>query len=414
MTAHDTSFVSDTAPSGASLLAARGGTPVRGEPMPPRSAFGADERAMVDAVFDYYQNARVDPGYQGHFEQLYCDAFAEGLGGGYADAVATGTSAVYIALAALGLPEGSEVIMSPITDPGSVNAVIHARLTPKLADSAPGSYGIGVEQFVERIGPETKAVVVVHSAGRAVEIDAITREAHARGVKVVEDCSQAHMARWRGRPVGTFGDIAAFSTMYRKASITGASGGVVYTRDLDLYRMARAHADRGKTPWIPGFDDKDPSGFIVPALNHHTDEISCAVGLASWRRLPATIAARLEFLKGLDKLNEVSRLCRPYGWSEDDSPFFYPVVVDTKASPISKIEFAELVAKEGIGLNPHYKYLLADWDYLRPYLADEFDTPNARAIRDASFNLFVNEKYGPREVDDTIAAILKVERAVLG
>ena len=96
-----------------------------------------------------------------------------------------------------------------------------------------------------------------------------------------------------------------------------------------------------------------------------------------------------------------------------DSPFFYPIIVDTAALPVSKREFAAMVAAEGIGLNAHYTYMLADWGYLRPYLADEFETVNARAIRDTSFNLFVNEKYGTREVEDTLTAILKVEHALM-
>lgn len=397
-----------------SALAANGGVPVRVEPMPPRLAFGDEELRMVNEVFRYYGETKTDPGYQGHFEQLYCQAFCDALGGGFADAVATGTAAVYVAVCALGLPPGSDVLVSPITDPGSVNAIIHAGMRPKLMDSAPGSYNVGPEQVAARIDENTKAAVIVHSAGQAAEIDAIVEICRAKGVKVVEDCSQAHMARWKGRPVGTFGDIAAFSTMYRKASITGASGGVVYSQDEGLYRMALAWADRGKTPWIPGFDDKDPNQFIVPALNLHTDELSCAVGLASWRRLPQVIEARMAYVKGLDRLAEESKLCRPYGWHEGDSPFFYPIVVDTDALPITKSDFARLIAKEGIGLNPHYMYLLADWNYLRAYEADRFETPSARSIRDTSFNLFVNEKYGQREVDDTVAAILKVERAILG
>jgi dTDP-4-amino-4,6-dideoxygalactose transaminase len=394
-------------------LARYGGRPVRATPMPPRLALGEAEEAMVGDVLRYYRERGLDPGYQGHFEQLYCQAFAETMGGGYADAVATGSAAVYLAIAALELPPGSEIIVSPITDPGSLNAVIQAGHRPRLADSKPDSFNIGVEQFTARISPKTRAVLVVHAAGQAAEIDAIAAEAQARDIRVIEDCSQAHLARLDGRPVGTFGDIAAFSTMYRKASITGASGGVVYTRDLDLHRRALAYADRGKTPWIEGFDDKDPEQFLFPALNYHTDEISCAIGLASWRRLPVTIATRMAFVKGLDLLAETSALCRPYGWTEGDSPFYYPIVVDPRRLPVSKTEFALAVAAEGIGLNPHYKYLAADWRYLRPYLVDDFEPAAARSIRDRCFTLFLNEKYGAQEIEDTIAAIRKVEDAFL-
>jgi dTDP-4-amino-4,6-dideoxygalactose transaminase len=395
-------------------LALYGGPKLRPDSMPPRLALGAAERAMVEAVLRHYAERQADPGYQGHFEALYCREFADALGGGHADAVATGTVAVYVSVAALDLPPGSEILVSPITDPGSINAVIHAGHRVRIVDSKPGSFNIGPQQMLDRIGPQTRAVLVVHAAGQAAEIDTIVDEAHARGIRVVEDCSQAHLARLHGRPVGTFGDIAAFSTMYRKASMSGASGGVVFTRDGDLHRRALAYADRGKTPWIDGFDDKDPDQFVVPALNLHTDEISCAIGLASWRRLPETIAARLDFVRGLDALHNQSRCCRPYGWTAGDSPFFYPIVVAPEHLPVAKTDFAHAVAAEGIGLNPHYKYLVADWRYLRPYLVDDFEPVNARSIRDRCFTLFLNEKYGRREVEDTIGAILKVEHAYLG
>ncbi len=131
--------------------------------------------------------------------------------------------------------------------------------------------------------------------------------------------------------MGTFGDIAAFSTMYRKAHITGASGGVVYTRDLELFRRALAHADRGKPRWREDFSDRDPSGYLFPALNHNTDEISCAIGIASLARLDKTIMRRQSFVSDLvDKLVDHAQICRPYAHSPTDSPFFYPIIVDTE------------------------------------------------------------------------------------
>ena len=391
------------------ILAVDGGTPVRQDPMPPRIAFGDAERAEIENVFAHYRKFGADPGYQGHFEDLYCRAFVEYIGNGYADAVATGTAALYVALAALDLKEGGEVVVSSVTDPGSISAIILNRLVPRLADTEPGTLNVGVEQFVARISPDTVAVMVVHAAGRAAEIDAIVAEAHARDIRVIEDCSQAHGAEWKGKKVGTFGDIAAFSTMYRKAHITGASGGVVFSRDRNLHRMALAHADRGKPRWQGDFDDRDPTGYLFPALNLHTDELSCAVGLASLARLPETIGARLAYVRGLDVLATQSELCRPYGWSDADSPFYYPILLDPKFSNERKITFAQSVAAEGIGLNPDYKYLVCDWPWVRRHLADDFDCPNARQFLGHSFNLYVNEKYGAREVRDTLAAIAKVE-----
>ena len=264
--------------------------------MPPRLALGEREREMVISVLDYYRERNLDPGYEGHFEKLYVRAFTEMMGGGYADAVATGTSALYIAMAALDLPKGSEVIVSPITDPGSLAAIVLNGLKPRLADTQLGSYNMGVEQFTARITPNVTGALIVHAGGKAAEVDKIVETARAHGIKILEDCAQSHGALLHGKPIGTFGDIAAFSTMYRKAHMTGPSGGVVFTRDPDLFRRAVAHADRGKPRWREDFSDRDPSSYLFPALNHNTDEISCAIGLASLARLRGTIIARLAFV----------------------------------------------------------------------------------------------------------------------
>src|SRR5262245_51603025 len=109
----------------ANRLAIHGGPKTRSAPLPGRYAFGDAELAAVQEVFAHYKAKGVDFGYQGHFEELYCRKFVEHLGGGgYADAVATGTGSLYVAIAALQFPRGSHVLVSPITDPGTINAII--------------------------------------------------------------------------------------------------------------------------------------------------------------------------------------------------------------------------------------------------------------------------------------------------
>lgn len=393
------------------LPALLGGRPVRTTPMPARVALGPAEKKMVAEALAYYSERETDPGYQGHFEERYTEAFAASLGGGFSDAVATGTLAIYVALAALGLPEGSEVLVSPITDPGTLSAIVLNRLVPRLIDSAPDSYNVDTASFAARISPAVKAAVIVHSIGRAAPIDEIAAVARAHGIKLLEDCSQSHGATLAGRPVGTFGDIAAFSTMYRKAHITGACGGVVYSRDQSLYRLALAHSDRGKPRWVEGFEDRDPTTFLFPALNHHTDEISCAIGCASLLRLPETIRRRRVWVSAFyEALATRSSACAPYPNSDADSPFVVPVLVDPARIDCSVARFGEAVRAEGIELNPCYKYVADEWPWLSRYLADGFRTNTARSIRDRTFLLKINEKYGEPELDDTLTAIAKMEQ----
>jgi dTDP-4-amino-4,6-dideoxygalactose transaminase len=394
-------------------LAVQGGAPVRNTPMPRRLALGHTERAMIQEVLDGYRAEGLDPGYQGVFEKRYTDAFVAMMGGGYADAVATGTASIWIAIAALDLPKGSEVLVSPITDPGTLAAIILNGLKPRLCDTRPGEYNIGAEQVARRLTSAVSAVCVVHASGQAAEIDRIVEAAKTRGVKVVEDCSQSHGASLHGKPIGAFGDIAAFSTMYRKVHMTGGSGGVVYTRDLKLFRKALAHADRGKPRWEKDFDDRNPATYLFPALNWNTDEISCAIGIASLGRLQDTIRRRLAFVSELASLlAEADTMFCLYPWTPRDSPFILPVFVDLRRTDSTKMAIAEAVRAEGIDLNPHYRYLVREWPFVRPYLADDFDPPEARAARDRSFCLYLNENYGPAEAADIAAALLKVNRAL--
>lgn len=397
----------------ADVLAVEGGAPVRTTPMPPRSAIGPGERAMLDEALTHYERIGLDPGYQDVFESRYCAAFVDMMGGGYADAVATGTAALYIALAALELPPGSEVIVSPITDPGTLSAIILHGLKPKLADSMPQNYNTGPDQIEAVTSQHTACILVVHNAGQPAPIAEIAKRAMSRALPVLEDCSQSHGAYHEGARIGSFGKIAAFSTMYRKTSIAGPSSGVVYSRDEDLFHKALAHADRGKPRWQAGFDDRDPRQFLFPALNLHTDELSCAIGLSSLRRLDDTRQRRLAFVIALaDWIKEYSNCCRINSWTESDSPFIIPIFVDGARLRVSKLEFATALRAEGIPLNPHYLYLAADWPWLAPHLAPGgSDCPHARAAIADSFCLYVNENYGPTETRDVIAAFEKVERA---
>ena len=394
-------------------LAALGGPKVRTRPMPPRLAFvGQEAEAAVAKVLAFYRERNLDPGYQGEFEQRYCRAFVEWMGtGGYADAVNTGTAAVFVALAALELPAGSPVVVSPITDPGTISAIIFNQLRPVLMDARPGSANSGADEFERRITPDTKAVVVVHTAGIAADILGIVDVARRRGIKVVEDCSQAHGALANGRKVGSFGDTAAFSTMYRKAHATGGSGGVVFTLDEELFHRARVHSDRGKPFWREGFNDKDPTTFLCAAMNFNTDEISCAIGLESLAKLPQTIERRRAFLRLLEaRLRAESGVCVPTAVTGSESPFFYTIGVNRSRLTCSKTAFAEAVRAEGIDLNPDYRYVVCEWPWVQRHLVGDTACRNATEWRESSFNILFNENYGPQEADDIVSAILKVER----
>jgi dTDP-4-amino-4,6-dideoxygalactose transaminase len=378
---------------------------------PPRFAYGEAETLMIEEVLQYYRTRGEDPGYQGVFEKQFCEAFSEFMGGGFSDAVSTGTASIYTALAALELPKQSEILISPVTDSGPLNCIIMQGYTPVLMDSRKGSYNIGFEQFIERITEKTSCVIIIHSGGEPVdEIEEICLESKRLGIRVLEDCSQSTGATVHGNKVGSFGDIAAFSTMYRKNLIAGSSGGLVYTKDENLYRLAMAHADRGKQVWRNDINQNDPGNALFPALNFNTDEISCGIGIASLSQLPKTIRRRLDFLEVfINQLRHQSKYCRPTHFNRNFSPFYFPIFVDAHNLSCSKKEFADALNTEGVPLNPHYGCIISSWSWAKKYIKGNFSTPNAEHVRDTSFNLFLNENYSERHAKEIIDAIVKLE-----
>jgi perosamine synthetase len=392
-------------------LAIHSGSQVRSTKMPARMAFDNQEIESLNEVVAYYHERQEDPPYSGVFEERFCEAFAKFMGGGFADAVSSGTAAVFVSLAALDLEKGSEVISSPVTDSGPVNSIIMLGLTPVLADSRPDSYNIGPQEFIDRITDKTSAIIVTHSAGEpAHDIDVLVYEAHKRGIKVLEDCSQAPGATWKSSRVGEFGNIAAFSTMYRKTLASGGNGGIIFTRDESLYQLARAHADRGKPVWRTDLDLRNPTQALFPALNFTTNELASAIGHSSLNRLQEAVDHRLNWTRELcSRLTLESRVCSPYALHDGFSVFYFPIFVDVDQINCSKTEFALAIQAEGIGLGEHYGCLISDWQWSHKYLSDNFVSTNAESTRDRTFNLYVNERYGEQEIKDTIAAIQKVE-----
>ncbi len=393
-------------------LAIHGGIKTRPTPMPSRMTFDVEELKGIEQLFAEYRKLGRDFGYQDIYEKRFTEAFTKYMGiAGYCDAVCSGSSALFIAVASFQLPKKNEVMVSPFADPSDVNAIILNDLVPILVDSMINSYNSGIDQYMEKITDKTCAAIVIHSYGNPAPIDVISSALKSKGIKILEDGSRAHGASINGCKVGTFGDVSAFSAMYSKTLNMGGSGGIVFTKQEETYRLIRAYADRGKNFWADDYDTRNPANWLFPAHNFNTDEISCAIGIESLKKLDTVRRKRIEFLKTLQhKLSIASETCRIGDFSDNDSPFFQPIFVDRSRINVSKIEFALAVREEGIPLNPHYGYLVSDWLWAKPYFPLGLDCPNANMVRNNSFNLLFNENYGEKEASDIASAIGKVER----
>ena len=176
------------------MLAIDGGRPVRERPFPRRALFGAAEREAALRLFDQAIASGEPIGYGGPEEEAYEKEFAAAHGGGFADLVNSGTSALYAALGGLELEPAAEVAVPPISDPGGVMPVALLNLVPVVADAAPGSFNAGAEQIEAVLSPRTRAIVVAHIAGEPADMEPILELAGRRGLPVIEDCAQAHGA----------------------------------------------------------------------------------------------------------------------------------------------------------------------------------------------------------------------------
>lgn len=411
-----------------SVLAIDGGPRVRSRPFPARALLGEEERAAAMKLFDEAIESGNVFGYNGASEQQYEKDFAALMGGGYADAVNSGTNAVFCALGTLQLDALSEVIVPPITDPGGIMPVALLGCVPVVADADPRSYNTSAEQIEPMISERTRAIVVAHIGGDAVDMDPVMTLAERHGLYVIEDCAQSHGTRYRNRLAGTIGHIAAFSTMSGKHHCTGAQGGVVFTRDEKLHWQGRRFADRGKP-----FNLQNAGGNVVAGLNCNLNDLSAAIGSVQLRKLPRIIEHRARIGDTIRDAMAEHPAVR-VGWQVPDSQstyWFLRMTVQPEALRVDKTTFCAALAAEGIPVNPSYRSIPAETPWFRqkrvfgrsgfPWQCSDYTGPrepqyrirNAIAAVECNFNIAIHENYGEEEVADIVKALEKVAGAYL-
>jgi perosamine synthetase len=410
-----------------SHLAVNGGPRLRAEPFPPRGLIGWEEKAAVDAVFEQAIMAGSSPGYNGAEEEAYCREFSAYMGGGFADAVNSGTSAVYVALKALDLEPFTEVIVSAVTDPGGMMPIPLLNLIPMIADTQPGSFNTGPEQVQELITSRTSAILIPHIAGEPADMEGILQVANRHGLPVIEDCAQAHDARLNGRMVGTFGCIAAFSTMFGKHHCSGGQGGLVFTQNEPLYQASRRASDRGKPFFLP-----QGATNTTASLNFNLSDLAAAIGRVQIQKLPEGVSKRRTIVA---KLAEEIETLRAISLPElvpgaEPSYWFLRIRFHPERAACDKDTYCQALIAEGLPVEPSYRAgmpHLMDWFIHRrvfgssgypwacpAYTGDphrQFPCPNANAAIDQHFNLRFHENWANADIEDAIAIFKKVDDA---
>ena len=221
--------------------------------------------------------------------------FAAWSGCEYAIALANGTVAIDAALIALGVGEGDEVIVTPRTFLASVSSIVSVGAIPIFADVDLDSANITAETIRRVVSPRTKAIICVHLAGWSCDMDSIMALANERGLFVVEDCAQAHGAKYKGKPVGGIGHIGAWSFCQDKIMTTGGEGGMVTTNDRELWSKMWSYKDHGKS-WEAVYECEHPPGFRwlhdTFGTNWRMTEMQAAIGRIQLKRMSEWHVAR--------------------------------------------------------------------------------------------------------------------------
>jgi len=213
----------------------------------------------ADAVRDVLLSNRVNY-WTGQECREFEKEFAGWCGTEYAVALANGTLALDVALKALGIGAGDEVVVTSRTFLASVSSIVNAGATPVFADVSSDSQNITPESVRAVLSPRTKAILCVHLAGWPCEMDGMMALADEFGLYVIEDCAQAHGAKYKGKPVGSIGRIGAWSFCQDKIMTTGGEGGMVTTNDRELWSKMWSYKDHGKS-WEAVYEREHPPGF---------------------------------------------------------------------------------------------------------------------------------------------------------
>ena len=396
-------------------LAIDGGTPVRSKPYPSWPYFSQEE---LEAVAQVLTSGRVNY-WTGEEGRSFEKEFADTCDRRFAVALANGTVALEAALYALGIGAGDEVIVPARTFIATASSAAVRGAVPICADVDLLSQNITVQTISPLLTPRTKAIIAVHLGGWPCDMPAIMNFAQAHNLKVIEDCAQAQGAKYHGRPVGSFGHLAAFSFCQDKIMTTGGEGGMLVTDNKELWNRAWSYKDHGKNYAIV-FGAAPANGVRFPhesfGTNWRMTEMQSALGRAALRKLPQWVEKRRCFADILNqRLNSVPGLQLTLPEREVYHAYYrYNVLLSPELllPGWDKSRITRAVAAEGVpcpnwGNGEIYreKAFSLDPKNLQP---EDHRLPNAKALTERSLYFLVHPTLEEEDVLDVCRAVEKV------
>jgi perosamine synthetase len=278
----------------------------------------------------------------GRYIQAFEQSFATACEAAHGIACTNGTTALHLAMAVLGLGPGDEVILPTFTMIATPNCVRYTGATPVLVDSERSTWNFDLDQVADAIGPNTKAIIPVHTYGHPVDMDALNELAEEHGIWVVEDAAEAHGARYKGRRVGGLADAGCFS-FYGNKIITTGEGGMITTNNAEIAKLARNLRDHA-------FSTERHFWHRYVGFNYRMTNLQAAVGLAQTERLEDYVAARRrnaalysELLAGIEGLTTP-----PEVGDVENVFWMYGILIEAESFGMSRNELREVLAGRGI------------------------------------------------------------------
>jgi Predicted pyridoxal phosphate-dependent enzyme apparently involved in regulation of cell wall biogenesis len=404
-------------------LAIFGGEKAKKTPYGEGKRFGNEElqqlkEALEQDTLFYWYGTKV---------KAFTTRFAEMYGRKYCVATTSGTAALHVALGTVGVTAGDEVITSPLTDMGTVIGILYQNAIPIFADLDPYSFNMDPKSIEQKITSKTKAIVVVHLAGNAADMDPIMDIARKHGIKVIEDCAQSYLSYYKGRLVGTIGDIGCFSLNDFKHISTG-DGGMCLMEDEELYLKAFKFADKNYNRLPQQAHASREVEFLAP--NYRMSELQGAVGLAQLDKLKNICEKRNVYGEGITKgISKLPGIYTPKVLEGGKSSYwFYMFRLNEAEAKVSREDFCAALSEEGVYCEAGYiPSCVYEYDLFKNLEAYEGTNcpfncryygkeiryykgmcPVAEEVIDTAVKMPVSEFYTEQDMKEVVEAITKV------
>lgn len=332
----------------------------------------------------------------GEFIGKFEKSFADFCGVHHAVAINNGTTAIHLALVALGIGEGDEVLIPTLTYIATANAVTYCNAKPVLVDSEQGTMNIDPAKLEAKITPRTKAIIVVHLYGHPADMGQVMDIARRHNLKVIEDAAEAHGAEYNGKRVGGIGDCATFSFFGNKIVTTG-EGGMVTTDDDEL--AARLRLYRGQ-----GMDPKRRYWFPVVGYNYRMTNVAAAIGLAQMERIDEALETRQKIAGWYEQAlaAHADIIERPVVAGYAQHVYWMYTVLLTGLTDAQRDEVMRFMDADGIETRPVFYPM----HVLPPYLQDGsgFGVANDQAAR--GVNLPTHAQLNAGDIERIVASLV--------